>query len=349
MEPILLHQFSMLRISLIRSALTKTALMMVVLIAIAIANISPAVATPAIATSLDNDRTVALVAQQDPPELVLPIERGDSYVLEFGDLYFAVDPKIGARITTFAIDGENILTGPSVNPDNYGSTFWTSPQSDWHWPPIAAIDNQPYTATVDGQTIVMTSAVSSELGVSVTKKFSADLAERAIILNYTINNESDKSVTYAPWEISRVPAEGVVFYPTGEEIYGSGSFKLPAVTEHNDVTWVQYDDQTAPEGQKLYADGSDGWLASLTDRKLFIKSFPDIPPDRQAPGEGEIEIYFNGPDTYAEVEPQGPYSEIMPGASLSWTVKWHLKKLPRWIPAKVGSQKLIRFVERVLR
>jgi|GEM_PF-6820183 len=89
-------------------------------------------------------------------------------------------------------------------------------------------------------------------------------------------NESDKSVTYAPWEISRVPAEGVVSYPTGSGIYGSGSCKSPTVTERNDFTWGQYDEQTAPESQKLYADASDGWLASLTDRKLFVKSFPDI-------------------------------------------------------------------------
>ncbi len=68
---------------------------------------------------------------------------GDNYILEFNHIYFEVNAQIGGRITTFSLDGKNVLTGPSVNPDNYGSTFWTSPQSDWDWPPIPEIDNLP--------------------------------------------------------------------------------------------------------------------------------------------------------------------------------------------------------------
>lgn len=269
-------------------------------------------------------------------------------MLEFSNLYFEVDPQIGARIITFAIKGENILTGPSVNPENYGSTFWTSPQSDWEWPPIAVIDSEPYTARLEGNTIVMTSDVSAQLGVSITKTFSADLGKRAIVLNYRINNESSEPVTYAPWEISRVPSGGVVFYPTGEGDYNSGSFNLPEITAMNGITWVQYNPQTAPNAQKLYANGSYGWLASLTDRTLLIKSFPAISIEQQAPGEGEIEVYFNTPDSYIEVEPQGAYTEVPPGESLSWTVRWYLRKLPPRISADIGNEKLIRFVNRIL-
>ena len=273
---------------------------------------------------------------------------GDNYILEFNHIYFEVNAQIGGRITTFSLDGKNVLTGPSVNPDNYGSTFWTSPQSDWDWPPIPEIDNLPYEGTVEGDTIILQGQVSPELGVSITKEFSPDLANDAIVLHYSINNESAESVTYAPWEISRVGAtDALVFYPTGEGGYDSGPFDLPKITEARGITWVQYHRELSKD-QKLFADGSEGWLASLTDRQLFIRSFVDIPPEEHAPGEGEIEIYFNGPTTYVEVEPQGPYQEILPGESLSWTVTWYLRNLPPKIPAKVGSKKLIKFVQRTV-
>jgi len=54
------------------------------------------------------------------------------------------------RITSFLVDGRNFLTDDKVDSLNWGSTFWPSPQSDWDWPPPAAIDNEPYTVTLEG-------------------------------------------------------------------------------------------------------------------------------------------------------------------------------------------------------
>src|ERR1700690_2764216 len=71
------------------------------------------------------------------------------YTLQMGPIKLVIDASVGARITEFSYDGTNVLTGPDVNPTNYGSTFWPSPQSSWYaatnLPPIPAIDNQPYT------------------------------------------------------------------------------------------------------------------------------------------------------------------------------------------------------------
>jgi hypothetical protein len=68
--------------------------------------------------------------------LVEPIDRGSGdYVLELSDgLFFKINAA-GARIMDVHLgSGENLLTGSSINDVNYGSTFWTSPQTDWSWP-----------------------------------------------------------------------------------------------------------------------------------------------------------------------------------------------------------------------
>src|SRR5262249_30269718 len=75
------------------------------------------------------------------PGPVMPVQRNGRWALDFGDLSFEVDPQIGGRVTTFALASVNLLTGPDVNPDNWGSSFWTSPQSVWNWPPPPQIDN----------------------------------------------------------------------------------------------------------------------------------------------------------------------------------------------------------------
>ena len=49
------------------------------------------------------------------PGLTLPIVRGGLDVLEVGPLSFAVDPSKSARIVSFKLDGDELLTDPTAN------------------------------------------------------------------------------------------------------------------------------------------------------------------------------------------------------------------------------------------
>jgi hypothetical protein len=76
---------------------------------------------------------------------------------------------------------------------------------------------------------------------------------------------------------------------------------------------------------KANADGT-GWLAHVTpDRLLYLLAFPDIQPADAAPGEAEIEVFTSG--AYVELETQGALTTVAPGASLTWTVRWQLRRL----------------------
>ena len=98
------------------------------------------------------------------------------------------------------------------------------------------------------------------------------------------------------------------------------------------------------EHQKLFADGREGWLAHVEGDALLVKTFAVVPRDAHAPGEAQIEIYATPAHTYVEVEAQGPYETIAPGAALSWRVVWLVRRLPADVPRTVGSAPLLDFI-----
>jgi hypothetical protein len=268
--------------------------------------------------------------------------------IEIEGLLFEVDPRVGGRIVTFALDGENILIGPDVDPLNYGSTFWTSPQSQWSWPPVVEIDSAPYGASLERGTIALCGAASERLGVSVGKRFTGNRARRSISAEYGIRNHRATAVTLAPWEITRVPPGGLTFFESGQAIYPPSTL---AVEQSMGVTWFRYDQSRITDHQKVFSDSSGGWIAhvDLARSLVLVKTFPEIPRAQQAPGEAEIEIYANPAHTYVEVEQQGVYGAIPPGEARSWTVEWYLARLPPSIEPAVGAKDLVRFVKDLIR
>ncbi len=281
------------------------------------------------------------------PKFVVPTIDGGIYRWSFGevpsDVSFQVDAAKGARITAFRIGDDNILTGPDVNPLNFGSTFWTSPQTDWGWPPIVEIDSGPYLPSGDGADIVFQSPAGGTLGIAVAKRFRVDAEKETVQVEYTMENHSSESRTVAPWEISRVPTGGLTFFPTGA---GAQPPSNLAVREAEGAIWFAYDPAPITDHQKLFAHGAEGWVAhvDVARRMLLIKTFPQIAPGDQAPGESEIELYADPGHTYVEVEQQGAYRPLAPGARTTWTVTWQLRQLPIGIDIMPGNKDLLALV-----
>ena len=87
-----------------------------------------------------------------------------------GDVRLEVDATRGGRVTALRLGERNLLSGAEVDAVNYGSTFWTSPQSAWGWPPDVEIDSAPYAGALDGEAVVLRGPASAALGVSVEKR-----------------------------------------------------------------------------------------------------------------------------------------------------------------------------------
>ena len=280
-----------------------------------------------------------------------PILRGGKAVLEFGDIYFEVDPAVGARVTSVKVGALELLSSKSVNADNYGSTFWTSPQfgaTGWNWPPVPEVDSAAYTLAAEQTSAVAVgpkvSAAAAEpvRDLSVSKKFSPDFAKRAVIIEYTLKNEGTVARQVAPWEITRVGVGGLTFFAAESApvaATGEGAKPLTATTLSDGAYWFDYP-ATQPE-TKLLANGK-GWLAHVTaDGLLLIKTFDDLTAAELAPNESEVELYTNASsspaDGYVEVENQGPYVMIPAGGSSSWSVTWYLRTLPATMMAAPGK------------
>lgn len=278
--------------------------------------------------------------------LKLPVDRGDGkLVLEFGSTYFEVEPAHGARITSLRHAGVELLTqtGASNYADAVGSTFWPSPQT-WPWPPPAEIDNGRYAVSIDARFAITLQGESNQhTSLKVGKVFSADLKREALAFEYTMTNTGPEPVKWAPWEITRMPATGLAFWPTGGEPSGLQPMVSQAAAAH---TWCD-PVRTAGEG-KLFADGVGGYLAYVVGDRLLIKQFQDQSPSAMAPNEAEIELYVNPDHSYIEVEQQGAYASIAPGQSLRWQVTWYVRKLPTGVVPRIGNQDLIAFVAETL-
>jgi hypothetical protein len=275
-----------------------------------------------------------------------PIDRGQGkLVLELGSTRFEVTPEHGARISSLRCDGQELLhlTGGANFADALGSTFWPSPQS-WPWPPPAEIDSEPYAASIEPRGVItLVGQPHDGTQLQVTKTFSADLAREALLLEYAMTNVGQEPARWAPWEITRMPATGLAFWPTGGAPFGEEALATESAYGH---TWC---DPTKTEGEgKVYADGSGGYLAYALGGYILVKRFADIAVSEAAPGEAEIEVYVNADHDYVEVENQGAYASIAPGATLRWQVTWYARKLPPGMSATAPDADLVAFVTKTL-
>lgn len=89
---------------------------------------------------------------------------------------------------------------------------------------------------------------------------------------------------------------------------------------------VWYQPDVADQNRKINADGK-GWLAYYNHGLLLLKKFQDLDVSQPAPEEAEIQVYVNRGKTYIELESQGVYTTLEPDQSLTWTVRWYLRRV----------------------
>lgn len=249
------------------------------------------------------------------------------YSLSVGHVTLTVDAQKGGKIVSYRYDDKEILSQTKI-PNSFGSTFWTSPQSEWNWPPVPEYDTKPFTAEVAGDKLILTGEKSKRFGYRVRKELTTDEKDNAIVITYTIINESGETRKVAPWEISRVPNGGILFFDAKEVTPANNMETMPFVYEKK-AAWYTLDESR--KNRKINADGK-GWLAFCDKGLLFVKKFPDLKPAEPAPAEAEIQIYVNTGKTFVEIEEQGAYTTLNAGEELSWTVRWYLE--PTDLPAE---------------
>ena len=189
---------------------------------------------------------VALAADQPQTRSL-----GESlYSISVGDVTMTIDAAHGAKILSFKRGDAEIISQLKMF-NAFGSTFWTSPQSEWNWPPVAEYDRLEYQVEQTPTSLVMEGKTSERFGYSIRKKFEADPSDEAIVVTYSIVNRSGETRKVAPWEITRVPGEGLIFFAAK-----SSDITPAGLMEFNDkygAAWYSFDE--AKENRKINADG----------------------------------------------------------------------------------------------
>lgn len=288
--------------------------------------------------------TVVTAGESEPPEpqaVPFSVVRQHDYRIDFGDYGLEVNPADGARIIEFSLGGHNALVTQAQSPDAFGSSFWTSPQSDWSWPPLPELNALPWKVEVDQASLVLESQVNQALGYSARQRIVALPEAGAVSIECTLTNHGPEPRKVAPWQNTRVAPGGLTFYPSPGQSYPESSLKLEP---KDGITWFLHQPERYRSGSvKSYADGSEGWLAQAepAGRLLFVKVFADVPRDAQAPKEGEIVIYVPQGGRFVEVEQQGPYVELGSGQSTRWPVTWVLERLDASVAIEPGNARLV--------
>jgi hypothetical protein len=269
------------------------------------------------------------------------------YELNFNNLHLQVDRNTGGRIISCRLGNKELLIGKKVNPEDYGSTFWPSPQSRWNWPPPATLDNKPYEILKSKNSLVLSSENDPQLDLKFLKEFAVDTIDSSFVIEYSIINLKDTARPAAPWEVTRVPGQ-LSFFPIGKNKVLKKS-NLKSTSRIDGILWYTYNPGILDKGEKLFAEASAGWLAHVNDGIVFIKKFEHVPANEIAPGEGEVEIYATSNFPYIELENQGSQVILQPNDTLHWQVKWYIRALPSKIKTVAGNKELLDFVKTVLR
>ena len=270
-----------------------------------------------------------------------------SKTIKVGDVTMTIYPTKGAKIMSLKYKGQEVISQQTA-PESFGSTFWTSPQKEWNWPPVQEFDKGEYQVEEHDGRLVMTGEVSPKLKYRIRKEFAVDQKDNAIVVTYSIINESDETRQVAPWEVTRVENNGgVIFFDAPlDGITPAGLMDFRAA---HGAVWYQPDETN--ENRKINADGK-GWYGYCNNGLLLLKKFDDLPsPSGEtkggpAPGEAEIQVYVNRGKAHIELECQGAYTTLKPHEQLSWTVRWYL--LPVTCNAEPSAE-LIKTVRKIVR
>ena len=232
------------------------------------------------------------VEVQSGPEPGVPraVVRHRNYRIEFGPYALEVDPADGGRIVEFSLGGRSAVIPRRESSTAYGSSFWPSPQSDWQWPPPPELNSAAWDVSVDASRLLLESGTNAKLGLSARQVMHADLERELVVLDHQLVNRGNAPRKVAPWQNTRVRPRGLTFFPSDSPTLPPSALELKPV---DGVIWFAHDPAAVTENQKAFADGREGWLAHVDGDLLFLKVFPDVPRDAQAPGEAEIEIYVD--------------------------------------------------------
>lgn len=257
-------------------------------------------------------------------------------VLRNGEVEAVLHPEHGGRLARFCYRGVDLVLPPGAPHGIYGDTFWPSPQSRFEWPPPPALDAGPYTVlSWSAEAAVLRSEPDESVGLQVVK--SVSVGPHGLDLRFTMTNLWSSEQHVAPWQITRAARQGLVVWAEGQRFSDADRVVKhredpPCFYRHRDLPGAfegvvfsgalsSMTLETVTRTSKYFTDAR-GWLAHLHRDTLVLRTFPDLRVDQAAPRQAEVEVYVDLERDYVELENQGAFVPLAPGASLEYRTRW---------------------------
>jgi len=284
-------------------------------------------------------------------------------VLTRGDVEVTVLPDVGGRLARVRFCGVDLVLPPGLPHGIFGDTFWPSPQARWEWPPPPVLDEGPYEVVgCSEHEVTLRSAPDPTVGLVVERR--TRLTPDGLDLAFSLTNVWPTEQWLAPWQVTRAAREGLLVWAEGEPFTDADRVVKhredpPCWYRHRDLPGdfegVTVDGALASltiplvaRTSKYFTD-SRGWLAHLHRGILVLRSFPDLSAAQAAPRQAELELYVDLERDYIEMENQGAYTALAPGASLDYATRWRFATAdPAW-PTDRLSPGLIAAIEELRR
>ncbi|GAA6151529.1 DUF4380 domain-containing protein [Pseudoteredinibacter isoporae] len=268
-------------------------------------------------------------------------------ILNGEQLRVEILPAQGARVSSLTWRGQEILYRPenTETSNNWGSTFWISPQSLWGWPPVSRFDSDAYIELDrSAQSVRLRSQEAMSLVVEKTLTLDAEYGNQ-ILMNYDIHAQAT-TPRIAAWEVSRFKRQGLAVFKARPGSIKTIMGTVDYTSTPDGLVLVDFS-QASHEG-KLIGNSVNGWLAWFNAGLLYIKRYEPVPLDELATGEGDVEIYISSTAPYMELEVQSAARSLDKGQTLGFTVRWLLCDVSNRAWSANNSQLLLRTIEQCL-
>lgn len=261
-------------------------------------------------------------------ELIATVDMGPciiryGYVGEENMLYEDVDKTATNDITDSPFDGDEWwVIG--------GHRLWCSPEvfPRTYYPAMKKLD-----VKIEGNTATFTSQVQEwsqiQTAISVTMEEDGNVK-----LNHIVTNKNAWDIELAPWTISAMAPDGMVYIPQNKRKTGFFPNKWVCFwdyTEMNDsrislgsdyITLSM--DASKPLAAKVGVLNEHGWMAFLKNGNAFVKKFGYVEGANYPDNGCNCESYTC--KNYTEAECLSPTQKIAPNGTAEHKEEWILKK-----------------------
>lgn len=291
-------------------------------------------------------------------------------VMRGGDCKAVIAPAVGARVLSYAINGENLLF---ENPAAWGLTmskatngFWVGGYQCDLGPEIRGLParqelwNGPWSWRVPKTFTVQTvSEPAAALGVQLEKEFVIDPDTGDLGITQRMRNVIGNDVSFCLWDRTLCKGGGFVLIPLnkrsafkagwairrgapGNYAYDGSRPADPRVRVLEGVLVAQARGLPDVKDLKLGADSDAGWIAYVRGKTLLVKYFPVTPKGNYSDGGNTVEFYCD--ERVAELEPLSPEVTLKPGSNYSFPEKWTLTELAQEVVTHEKARQLVKHI-----